>query len=199
MKTLLLAVLCATLVACGGQARKDYYESVSVASTNVADVAKTKTAALMSMAQHGDAATSAAAVMALALMDTPTVVPNYVESEALSYTKALAAPVAGLGALWIQSDLSRDMNRNNNSVQRAQIIASSKKDIALYDALSTDTASPIVGQALDLVGEVVAGSNATTITLVEELQPIVPVEIVTPIVEIVPIEITPIANPNQVL
>ena len=201
MKKSLLAVgiLGVVLSGCSNQSAKDYYNAVSVSSQSLSATQTAKFEALSDMAANGDPAAQSAAVMALALMPSPVIQPAYIESEALSYTRALAAPIAGLGALWIQSDLSRDLNDNNNQTQQAQIAASSADQQALLGTLATgntasgstlDTAiSGIVDVATAGLGTVVTvqeGSNALTETLVETLQPIVVpvVEIVVPIVDV---------------
>lgn len=201
MKKSLLAVgiLGVVLSGCSNQSAKDYYNAVSVSSQSLSATQTAKFEALSNMAANGDPAAQSAAVMALALMPSPVIQPAYIESEALSYTRALAAPIAGLGALWIQSDLSRDLNDNNNQTQQAQIAASSADQQALLGTLTTgnaaagstlDTAiSGIVDVATAGLGTVVTvqeGSNALTETLVETLQPIIVpvVEIVVPIVDV---------------
>ena len=201
MKKSLLAVgiLGVVLSGCSNQSAKDYYNAVSVSSQSLSATQTAKFEALSDMAANGDPAAQSAAVMALALMPSPVIQPAYIESEALSYTRALAAPIAGLGALWIQSDLSRDLNDNNNQTQQAQIAASSADQQALLGTLATgntasgstlDTAiSGIVDVATAGLGTVVTvqeGSNALTETLVETLQPIIVpvVEIVVPIVDV---------------
>ena len=149
MKKSLLAVgiLGVVLSGCSNQSAKDYYNAVSVSSQSLSATQTAKFEALSDMAANGDPAAQSAAVMALALMPSPVIQPAYIESEALSYTRALAAPIAGLGALWIQSDLSHDLNDNNNQTQQAQIAASSADQQALLGTLATgNTAS---GSTLD--------------------------------------------------
>ena len=201
MKILMVLFAAAVaLVGCSNQAAKDYYEAVSYSSISLSETQVAKAQALAQIAASGDASTQAAAVMALALMPSPVIQPAYIESEALSYTKALAAPVAAIGALWIQSDLSRDLNDSNNKTAQAQISASSADQQALLSTLSTGSVAS--GVALDLaIGGIVDVSNTGMSTieslqfdsndlvgdLSETLQPII-----TPVVEIVPVEIVPV-------
>ena len=200
---LTVAILGVAISGCSNQSAKDYYSAVSVSSQSLAATQTAKVNALSDMAANGDPAAQSAAVMALALMPSPVIQPAYIESEALSYTRALAAPIAGLGALWIQSDLSRDLNDNNNQTQQAQIAASSADQQALLGTLATgntaagSTLDTAIGGIVDVatagLGTVVTlqeGSNALTETLVETLQPIV-----VPIVEIVPIVETQTPQP----
>tara|TARA_B110000858_G_scaffold53057_1_gene61569 strand:+ start:2516 stop:3160 length:645 start_codon:yes stop_codon:yes gene_type:complete len=200
MKTLMVLFAAVALAGCSNQAAKDYYEAVSYSSISLSETQVAKAQALAEIAASGDASTQAAAVMALALMPSPVIQPAYIESEALSYTKALAAPVAAIGALWIQSDLSRDLNDSNNKTAQAQISASSADQQALLSTLSTGSVAS--GVALDLaIGGIVDVSNTGMSTieslqfdsndlvgdLSETLQPII-----TPVVEIVPVEIVPV-------
>jgi len=208
MKKLLVTAAAGVVLmtGCSNQSARDYYSAVSVSSQSLAATQTAKYNALASMAEKGDPATKSAAVMALALMQSPTIQPAYIESEALSYTKALAAPIAGIGALWIQSDLSRDLNSNNNKTQQAQIAASSSDQQALLNAMSTgmtasgstldtavsgivtiagaglDATAGVAGDGLDTAVTLQQGSNALTETLVDSLQPIV-----VPVVEITPV------------
>lgn len=202
-----VASLFTTVAGCSGGARKDYYEAVSVSSVAQSNTQIARFEALKHLSETGDGegVAAVAAVMAIAMMREDTVRPQYVESEALSYTKALAAPIAGIGALWIQSDLSRDLNDSNNKTQQAQINANSKEQTALFDAFGkSGSGSDIAVQgiidvtqgALGTVETIVTGNNSLINDLSDTLQPIVPVEIVP--VEIVPVEIVPIANPNVI-
>jgi hypothetical protein len=198
MKLILTICAIALLLGCSNQAAKDYYAAVSVSSQSLSDTQVAKAAALADMAANGDASTQAAAVMALALMPSPVIQPAYIESEALSYTKALAAPVAAIGALWIQSDLSRDLNDSNNKTAQAQISANSADQQALLGTIATgNTASgaaldtaiggiiDVSGMGFNAVETLQLDSNGLVGDLSETLQPII-----TPVVEIVPI-VTP--------
>lgn len=200
MKLILTICAIALLSGCSNQAAKDYYAAVSVSSQSLSDTQVAKAAALADMAANGDASTQAAAVMALALMPSPVIQPAYIESEALSYTKALAAPVAAIGALWIQSDLSRDLNDSNNKTAQAQISANSADQQALLGTIAAgnttsgavlDTAIggiiDVSGMGFDAVETLQLDSNGLVGDLSETLQPII-----TPVVEIVPVEIVPV-------
>lgn len=200
MKIVLTMWVLFMVAGCSNQAAKDYYAAVSVSSQSLSDTQVAKAAALADMAANGDASTQAAAVMALALMPSPVIQPAYIESEALSYTKALAAPVAAIGALWIQSDLSRDLNDSNNKTAQAQINANSADQQALLGTISAgNTASgasldAAIGGIIDVsnmgfnaVETLQLDSNDLVSDLSETLQPII-----TPVVEIVPVEIVPV-------
>jgi hypothetical protein len=200
MKIVLTMWVLFMVAGCSNQAAKDYYSAVSVSSQSLSDTQVAKVQALSQMAASGDSTTQAAAVMALALMPSPVIQPAYIESEALSYTKALAAPVAAIGALWIQSDLSRDLNDSNNKTAQAQINANSADQQALLGTIATgNTASgaaldtaiggiiDVSGMGFNAVETLQLDSNGLVSDLSETLQPII-----TPVVEIVPVEIVPV-------
>ena len=150
------------LIGCSGQHRTDYYEAVALAAEahSLQNIARTN--ALAHMASTGDSTTKAAAVMALALMKHETIRPAYIESEALSYTKALAAPIAGVAALVIQADLTNQTNKENNKTARAQISANSAEQTALFDALAEDGSGSNVTADLAINGLVEVATTGMT-------------------------------------
>ena len=204
------AALMFLVMGCSGQTRKDYYEAVEVSSVAHSQTQIARFEALSLIAgKDGDSASKVAAVMAIALLRQTTIQPQYIESEALSYTKALAAPLTGVAALLIQADLSNQTNKQNNKTARAQIDASSAEQTALMDAfgsrgagagLTTDLAIggiiDIADSAITGAGDQAADNNDLIDSLAITLQPVVPVVEIVPLVEIVPVEIVPIANPN---
>lgn len=164
MKTLGVLLAGGVLIGCSGQHRTDYYEAVALAaeSHSLQNIARTN--ALAHMAATGDSSTKAAAVMALAMMKQETIRPAYIESEALSYTKALAAPIAGVAALVIQADLTNQTNKENNKTARAQISANSAEQTALFNALAEDGSGSNVTADLAITGLVeVANAGMTGI------------------------------------
>ena len=203
------AALMFLVMGCSGQTRKDYYEAVEVSSLAHSQTQIARFEALSLIAgKDGDSASKVAAVMAIALLRQTTIQPQYIESEALSYTKALAAPLTGVAALLIQADLSNQTNKENNKTARAQINASSAEQTALLGAfgsrgagagLTTDLAIggiiDIADSAITGAGDQAADNNDLIDSLAITLQPVVPVVEVVP-VEIVPVEIVPIANPS---
>ena len=162
MKTLGVLLAGGVLIGCSGQHRTDYYEAVALAAEahSLQNIARTN--ALAHMASTGDSTTKAAAVMALALMKHETIRPAYIESEALSYTKALAAPIAGVAALVIQADLTNQTNKENNKTARAQISANSAEQTALFDALAEDGSGSNVTADLAINGLVEVASAGLT-------------------------------------
>ena len=215
MRVLLLVVF---LTGCAGQARTDYYLAVAEAAKAQSATQQAKYAALANMARsNGDSSAAVAAVMALALTREQTLQPQYIEAEALSYTRALAAPVAGIAALWIQADSNKSIADSQAQTSRisiaanrdiqtnsARLNASTINAVATRGNAGTTQALGIVETSLGLVSDVAAGGfsvieNVTLDTnelindLSVSLQPIVqPVVEVVPVVEITPIvEITP--------
>jgi len=216
MRVLLLVVF---LTGCAGQARTDYYLAIAEAAKAQSATQQAKYAALANMARSngGDSSAAVAAVMALALTREQTLQPQYIEDEALSYTRALAAPVAGIAALWIQADSNKSIADSQAQTSRisiaanrdiqtnsARLNASTINAVATRGNAGTTQALGIVETSLGLVSDVAAGGfsvieNVTLDTnelindLSVSLQPIVqPVVEVVPVVEITPIvEITP--------
>jgi len=201
---IVVAGLVASVAGCSGQARQDYYEAVAVSSVAHANIQTARYVALSNIAAGSEdgQASKVAAVMAIAMLKQTTIQPAYIESEALSWGKVLAAPIAGITALAIQADVSNNNVKQQNKTARAQISASTVEQGNLLNALSADDGSAattdlaiggiidISNNAMGTVEDVVLDSNDLIYDLSNSLQPIVPVEI-TPIVEIVPI-----ANPN---
>jgi len=200
MKYIVAICFCVALIGCGSQARKDYYNAVGTASTAQSNtqIARFQALSQLAAANKNDSGAAVAAVMAIAMMREDTVRPQYVESEALSYTKALAAPLTGVAALLIQADLSNKTNKQNNETARAQINANSAEQQGLFDAFSSDDGSSdttdlaisgiidVSTTALGTVETVVKNNNGLIEDLSNTLQPIVPVEIV-PVIEITPV------------
>ena len=204
--------LLVSVAGCSGQARQDYYEAVQVSSIAHSNTQAARYQALSRIASNtngkGDGAAAVAAVMAIALAKQTTIQPAYIESEALSWGKVLAAPIAGITALAIQADVSNNNVKQQNKTARAQINASTIEQGNLLNALSADDGSAattdlaiggiidISNNAMGTVENVALDNNELVYDLSNSLQPIVPIEIV-PVEIVTPIvEITPIANPN---
>ena len=158
MRVLLLVVF---LTGCAGQARTDYYLAVAEAAKAQSATQQAKYAALANMARSngGDSSAAVAAVMALALTREQTLQPQYIEDEALSYTRALAAPVAGIAARWIQADSNKSIADSQAKTNRISIAAN--RDIQTNAAaLNAQTINTVAtqgnagtSQALSIVGE----------------------------------------------
>ena len=109
-----------TMSACAGAgARTDYYLAVQQAAQAQAQQSEARYRALATIANGGDPAAKAMATMAIALNEDKTIMPAYIESDALSWAKVLATPVATLGGLWIQSDVAKNASNNAKEIQMA--------------------------------------------------------------------------------
>ena len=148
MKTILMVVLVVFTGCTGPSAREEYYAAVAKAAAAQAQEAQARYTALTSMAGRGcaaqecDGAASVAAVMAIALSSYTPIQPAYIESTALKWASILVGPITTLGALSIQSDLSRDLSRSNRDLGIARIEADAATDIALFGFLSTPAPTP---------------------------------------------------------
>lgn len=120
IKALTAVTFIGLLTACGAnQARDDYYQSVAATAQAQAAQTEARYRALATVANSGDPGAATAATMAIALTSTQTVSPAYIESEALSWGKVLAMPVATLGGLFIQADVAKTASNNSKDVQLA--------------------------------------------------------------------------------
>jgi hypothetical protein len=147
MKLMLVGFL-VMLVGCSGpSAREDYYAAVAMASAAQAQEAQAKYVALTAMATTsrtaGDDSASVAAVMAIALSQYTPIQPRYIEDQALKWAGILVGPITTLGALSIQSSLSRDLSDNNRDLGIARIDADAETDRALYGALTQQSYSEV--------------------------------------------------------
>ena len=119
-KALTAVTFIGLLTACGAnQARDDYYQSVAATAQAQAAQTEARYRALATVANSGDPGAATAATMAIALTSTQTISPAYIESEALSWGKVLAMPVATLGGLFIQADVAKTASNNSKDVQLA--------------------------------------------------------------------------------
>ena len=171
MKTLAFAALSLLLVACGGQARQDYYQAVNVAGVAHSNTMVAKYQALADIATAVGAGSSessrTAAVMAIAMMKQTVVAPAYIEDETLSWAKALAGPLTGVAALLIQADLTNSTNKENNKTARAAISAQTQEQGALLDAVTSDTGAGVttdlaIAGLVDIAGQSIDASTTTS-------------------------------------
>ena len=127
--TTILAVL--LLVGCASSSTQ-YYEAVQKAAEANAKAAQAKFDALAAIASAGDGQAASAAVMALALTQTPSINPVPQQSDALQWASVLASPVTSLGMMWMQADSAKAMSKNNMVVDLARVKAESSDNQALY-------------------------------------------------------------------
>jgi len=135
MKNILVAAVLVFLVGCASSSSQ-YYEAVQKAAEANSRAAQAKFDALSAIAAAGDGQAASAAVMALALTQTPTANPIPQQSEALQWASILASPVTSLGMMWMQADSAKTMARMNARVDLAQVKADAETQQALYGSFS---------------------------------------------------------------
>ena len=134
-------VLGIALLAGCSTAATDYYQAVEKAAQANAAAAQAKFDALSKIAAAGDGQAASAAVMALALTQTPTINPIPQQSTALQWASVLAAPVSNLGMMYLQNDATKTMARYNARVDMARISADAKTQQALYGSFVASNAT----------------------------------------------------------
>ena len=137
----ILALLCAVTLSACSSTTSQYYEAVEKAAQANASAAQAKFDALSAIASAGDGQAASAAVMALALTQTPTVQPIPQQSVAIQWASILAAPVSNLGMMWMQTDSTKTMARYNSRVDLARINADANTQQALYGAFADSAAA----------------------------------------------------------
>ena len=113
--TLLVTIL---MVACatGGT---EYYDAMRRAAEAQAAVSEARYDALSKLALSGDSGAASAAVMAIALTRDDTIVPQFIESDALKWAQVMVPSMTTLGGLWFQSDLAKTQSNNSKDIQLA--------------------------------------------------------------------------------
>jgi len=128
---LFFASLFLVLVGCSSSTSQ-YYEAVEKTAQANAEASRAKFEALSKIAAAGDGQAASAAVMALALTQTPNVTPIPQQSQAIQWASILAAPVSSLGMMWMQADSAKTMAKYNADVDLARISADATTQQALY-------------------------------------------------------------------
>ena len=133
----LIATILAVLLITGcASSSTQYYEAVQKAAEANSRAAQAKFDALSAIAAAGDGQAASAAVMALALTQTPTANPIPQQSEAIQWASILASPVTSLGMMWMQADSAKAMARYGSRVDLAQVKADAETQQALYGSFS---------------------------------------------------------------
>ena len=128
---LFLVALSIVLTGCASSTTQ-YYEAVQKTAQANAEASKAKFEALSKIASAGDGQAASAAVMALALTQTPSVTPIPQQSQAIQWASILAPPVSSLGMMWMQADSAKTMAKYNADVDLARITADATTQQALY-------------------------------------------------------------------
>jgi len=131
MKAIIAVFLAVSITGCASNATQ-YYEAVQKAAESNALAAQAKFEALSKIASAGDGQAASAAVMALALTQTPSITPIPQQSDALQWASVLAAPISNLGAMYLQNDATKTMAKYNARVDMARISADASTQQALY-------------------------------------------------------------------
>ena len=128
MKRFIFAGLLAGVVLSVGCAStgNDYYAAVEKAAQANALASEAKYRALAQVAQSGDGQAASAAVMAIALSKDNSVVPQYVESNALKWAQVLSPTIGTLGLGMIQANVARNASDNAAKVQMASMSANAE-------------------------------------------------------------------------
>ena len=109
-----------------------YYDTVVATAEAHAKASQAKYDALAQIAASGDGQAASAAVMALALTQTPTINPVPQQSTALQWASVMATPITSLGMMWMQADSAKTMSLHNRDVSLARVTATSIDNQALY-------------------------------------------------------------------
>ena len=133
---LITTILAVLLITGCASSSTQYYEAVQKAAEANSRAAQAKFDALSAIAAAGDGQAASAAVMALALTQTPTANPIPQQSEAIQWASILASPVTSLGMMWMQADSAKTMARMNARVDLAQVKADAETQQALYGSFS---------------------------------------------------------------
>ena len=107
----------------------EYYEAMRQAAEAQAYVQEQKFKALSQLAQSSDSGAASAAVMAIALTRDDTIVPQFIESDALKWAQVMVPSMTTLGGLWFQTDLAKTQSNNSKDIQLASF--ESQKEIQL--------------------------------------------------------------------
>ena len=120
LKLLLLLPLVFVQTACASnQAAQDYYAAVKASQDAQTMIAAARYQALAQMAQSGDPGAATAATMAIALSQTPTITPQYIESGALKWAQVLTPAVTTVGMGALSAWTSVNASNNSKDVQMA--------------------------------------------------------------------------------
>jgi hypothetical protein len=130
------AILAVLLITGCASSSTEYYEAVQKTAEANAQAAQAKFDALSAIASAGDGQAASAAVMALALTQTPSVTPIPQQSQAIQWASILATPITSLGMMWMQSDSAKTMARYNSRVDLARVKADAETQQALYGSFS---------------------------------------------------------------
>lgn len=152
----LAAISCIAVLSGCASTTSEYYQAVESAAQANAAASQAKFDALSKIAASGDGQAASAAVMALALTQTPAITPIPQQSQALQWASILAAPISNLGMMWLQTDSTKTMAEYNRDVSLARVTATSADNQALYGAFvnANQITGDVAGAGFDAIGNV---------------------------------------------
>ena len=138
LKLLLLLPLVFVQTACASnQAAQDYYAAVKASQDAQTMIAAARYQALAQMAQSGDPGAATAATMAIALSQTPTITPQYIESGALKWAQVLTPAVTTVGMGALSAWTSVNASDNAKDVQLASFSTNEAIQLGQQNMVST--------------------------------------------------------------
>ena len=140
-------------VGCASASGGNYYEAVQRAAEAKAKVSEARYRALAQVASSGDGQAASAAVMAIALSNEDTIVPQYVESSALKWAQVLTPTIGTLGLGIDQANVAKNAANKAAEVQMASMQANADIQLGQQTMISN-----MGGQWADVAA---AGGQAT--------------------------------------
>ena len=140
-------------VGCASASGGNYYEAVQRAAEAKAKVSEARYRALAQVASSGDGQAASAAVMAIALSNEDTIVPQYVESSALKWAQVLTPTIGTLGLGIVQANVAKIAANKAAEVQMASMQANADIQLGQQTMISN-----MGGQWADVAA---AGGQAT--------------------------------------
>ena len=140
-------------VGCASASGGNYYEAVQKAAEAKAKVSEARYRALAQVASSGDGQAASAAVMAIALSNDATIVPQYVESSALKWAQVLTPTIGTLGLGIVQANVAKNAANKTAEVQMASMQANADIQLGQQSMISN-----MGGQWADVAA---AGGQAT--------------------------------------
>ena len=140
-------------VGCASASGGNYYEAVQKAAEAKAKVSEARYRALAQVASSGDGQAASAAVMAIALSNDATIVPQYVESSALKWAQVLTPTIGTLGLGIVQANVAKNAANKAAEVQMASMQANADIQLGQQSMISN-----MGGQWADVAS---AGGQAT--------------------------------------
>jgi len=148
---------------CASSSGKDYYAAVNAAAAAQASASEARYKALAAVAQGGDGQAASAAVMAIALTQDKSIVPQYVESNALKWAQVLTPTVGTLGIGLVQANVAKNASNNAAQVQMASMASNQAIQLGQQDMITNlggQWASGAAASGQQLVDLGIAGFGA---------------------------------------